>query len=87
MLNAQNASDHQYAPLMSVEGIEPEVQSLTDGSVSLNGTAQGVMTHLSLGMGSNSKTILCLRNGIGVENRILRAQFKGGFCADHCRQF
>jgi putative transposase len=35
------------------------------------------MTHLSLRMESNSKTILCLRNGIGVENRILRAQFKG----------
>ena len=55
MLNAQNASDHQYAPLMSVEGIEPEVQSLTDESVTLNGTAQGVMTHLSLRMGSNSR--------------------------------
>ena len=63
MLTAQNASDHRYAPLMSVDGIEPEVQSLTDESVSLNGTAQGVMTHLSLRIGSNSRTILCQWHG------------------------
>jgi hypothetical protein len=30
MPNAQSASDHQYVFLMSVEGVELEVQSLTD---------------------------------------------------------
>jgi hypothetical protein len=72
MLTAQNASDHRYAPLMSVDRIEPEVQSLTDESVSLNGTAQGVMTHLSLRIGSNSRTILCLRNCMGVYDELLQ---------------
>lgn len=33
---AQKASDHQYTGLISVEGIEPELQSLSIESVSLN---------------------------------------------------
>jgi hypothetical protein len=33
---AHNASDYQYAGLISVEGIEPELQSLSTESVSLN---------------------------------------------------
>ena len=86
MLTAQNASDHQYAPLMSDEGIEPEVQSLTDEGASLNGTAQGVMTHLSLRIGSNSKTILCLRNGIGAYDELPRGLERIG-SAKHAATF
>ena len=33
---AQKASDHQHTGLISVEGIEPDLQSLGTGSVSLN---------------------------------------------------
>ncbi len=37
MLRAHKASDHQYAGLISVEGVEPKLQSLGTESVSLHG--------------------------------------------------
>jgi hypothetical protein len=35
MFRTQNVSDHQYMGPISVDGIEPELQSFTSGSVSL----------------------------------------------------